>query len=99
MEVRKWSNTWTDQFKVLLERGFKERRHEAFSGLKISQVFAVSLMCGCLWWRSSIAHVQDQVSPNLFILINYIVHDLNMCHLTLLQLYVGNKTTTYTMRV
>ena len=91
MEVRKWSNTWADQFKVLLERGFKERRHEAFSGLKISQVFAVSVMCGCLWWRSSIAHVQDQVSPNLFILTNYCAW-FEYVSAYSFQLYVGNKT-------
>ncbi|KAK1307783.1 ABC transporter G family member 9 [Acorus calamus] len=56
----KWSTTWWQQFTVLLQRGLKERKHESFSALKISQVLIVSFLSGLLWWKSS-AHLQDQV--------------------------------------
>ncbi|KAK1260344.1 ABC transporter G family member 14 [Acorus gramineus] len=56
----KWSTTWWQQFTVLLQRGLKERKHESFSALKISQVLIVSFLSGLLWWKSN-AHLQDQV--------------------------------------
>ncbi|CAN6558068.1 hypothetical protein EV1_007628 [Malus domestica] len=62
----KWPTTWWQQFSVLLRRGMKERRHEAFSGLKIGQVLAVALLVGLLWWQSDIAHLQDQIGLLFF---------------------------------
>lgn len=59
--TQKWSTSWSGQFNVLLERGWKERRHEAFSPLKIGQVVAISIIAGLLWFKSSVSHVQDQV--------------------------------------
>ncbi|ONK75966.1 uncharacterized protein A4U43_C03F22430 [Asparagus officinalis] len=65
-ETNQWTTSWWEQFKVLLERGIKERRHESFSGLKIAQVLVVAVVSGILWWQSG-AHVQDQVGLLFFI--------------------------------
>ncbi|KAI3986784.1 hypothetical protein MKX01_039758 [Papaver californicum] len=65
-EFGRWSTTWVQQFSVLLRRGIKERKHEAFSGLKIGQVLVVALLAGALWWQSSMAHIQDQVGLLFF---------------------------------
>ncbi|KAL2247541.1 UNVERIFIED_CONTAM: ABC transporter G family member 9 [Sesamum indicum] len=65
-QLRRWSNTWWDQFSVLFRRGIKERRHESFSGLKIGQVLAVAILTGLLWWQSDISHLQDQVGLFFF---------------------------------
>lgn len=59
---RKWATSWFQQFSVLLRRGMKERRHESFSGLKIGQVLAVSIITGLLWYKSKVFNLQDQVS-------------------------------------
>ncbi|KAJ1695778.1 hypothetical protein LUZ63_012476 [Rhynchospora breviuscula] len=56
----KWCTSWWVQFTVLLERGLKERKHESFSTLKITQVIIASLLSGMLWFQSQ-GHVQDQV--------------------------------------
>ncbi|CAL0299728.1 unnamed protein product [Lupinus luteus] len=61
-----WSTSWWEQFKVLLKRGLKERRHESFSGLKIFQVLSVSILSGLLWWHSDPSHVQDQIGLLFF---------------------------------
>ncbi|KAJ7948614.1 ABC transporter-like protein [Quillaja saponaria] len=60
-QFEKWPTTWWQQFSVLLRRGVKERKHESFSGLKISQVLVSALIAGLLWWKSSIANLQDQI--------------------------------------
>ncbi|KAG0616160.1 hypothetical protein M758_5G094500 [Ceratodon purpureus] len=64
--TQKWSTSWGGQFNVLLERGWKERRHEAYSPLKIGQVIAISIIAGLLWWKSSVSQVQDQVGLLFF---------------------------------
>lgn len=56
-----WPTTWSQQFIVLLKRGIKERKYQSFSGLKIFQVLAVSILSGLIWWQSDISHLQDQV--------------------------------------
>ncbi|KAK7279583.1 hypothetical protein RJT34_24636 [Clitoria ternatea] len=61
-----WTTSWWEQFKVLLKRGLKERRHESFSGLRIFQVLSVSILSGLLWWHSDPSHVQDQVGLLFF---------------------------------
>ncbi|XP_021754938.1 ABC transporter G family member 21-like [Chenopodium quinoa] len=65
-EEKEWSTTWLEQFKILLERGLKERRHESYSGLRIFQVLSVSIISGLLWWHSDITHIQDQVGLLFF---------------------------------
>lgn len=60
--------TWWEQFSVLLIRGFKERRHEYFSTLRITQVIITALIAGLLWWRSDVqspSRVADQASNTL----------------------------------
>lgn len=57
----KWPTSWSQQFFVLLRRDVKERKYEAFSALRISQVLVVALMSGLLWYKSDISHLQDQV--------------------------------------
>ncbi|KAL7001285.1 ABC transporter G member 21 [Sarracenia purpurea var. burkii] len=61
-----WSSSWWMQFKVLLRRGLKERKHESYSGLRIFQVMTVSILSGLLWWHSDKAHIQDQVGLLFF---------------------------------
>ncbi|XP_021754799.1 ABC transporter G family member 9-like [Chenopodium quinoa] len=58
--VGKWPTTWWQQFIVLLQRGMKERKHEFFDVLKITQVIVVAFLVGLLWWQSKITHLQDQ---------------------------------------
>ncbi|CAN4075529.1 unnamed protein product [Withania somnifera] len=67
-KFNQWSNTWWQQFSVLLRRGLKERKHESFSKLKVGQVLVVALFCGLLWWKSS--NIQDQIGL-LFFYINF----------------------------
>ncbi|MCL7038524.1 hypothetical protein MKW94_015286 [Papaver nudicaule] len=61
-----WTTTWWEQFKVLLQRGLKERKHESYSGLRIFQVMSVSILSGLLWWHSNPSHIQDQVGLLFF---------------------------------
>lgn len=56
-----WPTTWWQQYSVLLKRGLKQRRHDSFSVLKITQILIVSILCGLLWWQTSISRLQDQV--------------------------------------
>lgn len=56
-----WTTSWWEQFKVLLQRGLKERKHESFSGLRIFQVLSVAILSGLCWWHSKTSHLQDQV--------------------------------------
>ncbi|KAK1435671.1 hypothetical protein QVD17_01437 [Tagetes erecta] len=60
MKHERWMTTWWQQVTILLRRGVKERRHEFFSTIKISQVIAVSFLTGLLWWQSKTSHLQDQ---------------------------------------
>ncbi|XP_042040555.1 ABC transporter G family member 9-like isoform X1 [Salvia splendens] len=65
--LKGWSNTWLDQFSVLLRRGIKERKHDSFSTMKIVQVLIVAVLVGIFWWQSTINHLQDQVGLLFFI--------------------------------
>ncbi|KAL2900912.1 ABC transporter G family member 22 [Bienertia sinuspersici] len=49
---RKWGATWWQQYSILFQRGIKERRHEYFSWLRITQVLATAVVLGLLWWQS-----------------------------------------------
>ncbi|KAF5191191.1 Abc transporter g family member [Thalictrum thalictroides] len=64
-----WTSSWWEQFKVLLNRGLKERKHESYSGLRIFQVMSVSILSGLLWWHSDPSHIQDQVGLLFFLSI------------------------------
>ncbi|KAL1569871.1 ABC transporter G member 21 [Salvia divinorum] len=61
-----WTTNWWLQFKVLLSRGLKERKHESYSGLRMFQVMSVSILSGLLWWHSDANHIQDQVGLLFF---------------------------------
>nr|QVT92289.1 ABC transporter [Salvia miltiorrhiza] len=65
-KLKRWSNTWLDQFSVLFRRGIKERKHESFSTIKIVQVLVVAILTGLLWWQSPVDHLQDQVGLFFF---------------------------------
>ncbi|KAF3442119.1 hypothetical protein FNV43_RR16035 [Rhamnella rubrinervis] len=62
--IGEWPTTWFQQFSVLLKRGVKERRFQAFSGLKIGQVLTIAVLSGLLWWQSS--HLQDKIGLLFF---------------------------------
>ncbi|XP_023539386.1 ABC transporter G family member 22-like isoform X1 [Cucurbita pepo subsp. pepo] len=49
---RQWGASWWEQYSILFHRGIKERRHEYFSWLRITQVLATAVILGLLWWRS-----------------------------------------------
>ncbi|XP_022969810.1 ABC transporter G family member 21 [Cucurbita maxima] len=61
-----WTTSWWEQFRILLKRGLRERRHESYSGLRIFQVMSVSFLSGLLWWHSDPSHIQDQVGLIFF---------------------------------
>ncbi|KAK1304929.1 ABC transporter G family member 14 [Acorus calamus] len=61
-----WSTSWWEQFKVLLKRGLKERRHESFNRLRIFQVISVAFLGGLLWWHTPSSHIQDKIALMFF---------------------------------
>lgn len=63
-EMGKWATTWYQQFSVLLERGLKERKHEAFSKINIIQILVITLLSGMLWWKSN--GIEDQIGLLFF---------------------------------
>ena len=58
----KWCTSWWNQFKILLIRGLRERRFEAFNKLRIFQVVSMAILGGLLWWQTPAAHIDDRVS-------------------------------------
>lgn len=69
MKPEQWCTSWWHQFKVLLQRGLRERRYEAFNRLRIFQVLSVAVLGGLLWWHTPTSHIEDRVriSPSLSI--------------------------------
>lgn len=69
MKPEQWCTSWWHQFKVLLQRGLRERRYEAFNRLRIFQVLSVAILGGLLWWHTPTSHIEDRVriSPTYFI--------------------------------
>ncbi|XP_076926525.1 ABC transporter G family member 21-like [Bidens hawaiensis] len=63
---KQWTTSWWMQFKVLLKRGLRERRHESYSRLRIFQVMSVSVLSGLMWWHSDLSQLQDQVGLLFF---------------------------------
>ncbi|XP_057524897.1 ABC transporter G family member 22 [Amaranthus tricolor] len=49
---REWGASWWQQYSILFRRGIKERRHEYFSWLRVTQVLATAVVLGLLWWHS-----------------------------------------------
>ena len=69
--VRDFGATWSQQFCILFMRGIRERRHEYFSCLRVTQVIATAIIIGLLWWNSDDAsshdNPRDQASFNYMI--------------------------------
>ncbi|KAL0306488.1 UNVERIFIED_CONTAM: ABC transporter G family member 9 [Sesamum radiatum] len=49
-QLKRWSNTWWEQFSVLFIRGLKERKHETFNVMKVLQVLSVGGVFQLLRW-------------------------------------------------
>lgn len=62
---REWGASWWEQFSILFCRGIKERKHDYFSWLRITQVLSTAVILGLLWWQSD-SHttkgLEDQVN-------------------------------------
>ncbi|KAE8713148.1 ABC transporter G family member 22 [Hibiscus syriacus] len=69
---RQWGASWWQQYCILFIRGIKERRHDYFSWLRITQVLSTAIILGLLWWQSdskSIKGRQDQAGLLFFIAV------------------------------
>ncbi|XP_047315416.1 ABC transporter G family member 22-like [Impatiens glandulifera] len=67
---REWGASWGEQFSILFWRGLKERSHDYFSWLRITQVLATATILGLLWWQSDVKStrkLQDQAGLLFFI--------------------------------
>ncbi|VYS60161.1 unnamed protein product [Arabidopsis thaliana] len=51
---REWGLSWWEQYCLLSLRGIKERRHDYFSWLRVTQVLSTAIILGLLWWQSDI---------------------------------------------
>ncbi|XP_074332745.1 ABC transporter G family member 14-like [Apium graveolens] len=61
-----WCTSWCHQFKVLLLRGLRERRYDAFNRLRIFQVISVAVLGGLLWWNTPTSHIEDRITLIFF---------------------------------
>ncbi|KAK6231977.1 hypothetical protein SCA6_002050 [Theobroma cacao] len=69
---RQWGASWWQQYCILFCRGIKERRHDYFSWLRITQVLSTAIILGLLWWQSdskSPKGRQDQAGLLFFIAV------------------------------
>ncbi|GMJ12005.1 Arabidopsis thaliana ATP-binding cassette G22, ATP-binding cassette G22 [Hibiscus trionum] len=69
---RQWGASWWQQYCILFIRGIKERRHDYFSWLRITQVLSTAIILGLLWWQSdskTIRGRQDQAGLLFFIAV------------------------------
>lgn len=69
---REWGASWFEQYSILFWRGLKERRHDYFSWLRITQVLATAVILGMLWWQSGSNNpkeLQDQAGLLFFIAV------------------------------
>ncbi|XP_057504421.1 ABC transporter G family member 22-like isoform X1 [Actinidia eriantha] len=67
---REWGATWWQQFSILFLRGLKERRHEYFSSVRVTQVISTAIIVGLLWWHSDTStpkRLQDQARLLFFV--------------------------------
>ncbi|KAL1121443.1 hypothetical protein V6Z11_D01G232700 [Gossypium hirsutum] len=69
---RQWGVSWWQQYCILFCRGIKERKHDYFSWLRITQVLSTAIILGLLWWQSdskTIRGRQDQAGLLFFIAV------------------------------
>lgn len=68
---REWGASWRQQYLILFKRGLKERQHDYFSWLRITQVLVTAVILGLLWWQSNVhspKELDNQVQKyNLFL--------------------------------
>ncbi|XP_044505225.1 ABC transporter G family member 14-like [Mangifera indica] len=65
-KAEQWCTSWWHQFRVLLQRGLRERRYEAFNKLRIFQVISVAVLGGLLWWHTPTSHIEDRIALLFF---------------------------------
>ncbi|CAH1452256.1 unnamed protein product [Lactuca virosa] len=58
-QKREWGASWREQYSILFMRGIKERRHDYFSWLRITQIVATAIILGLLWWQSDVHTPKD----------------------------------------
>jgi len=68
--TEEWCTSWWYQFRVLLQRGLKERRYDAFNRLRIFQVISVAFLGGLLWWHTPSSHIEDRVRISFLSLLS-----------------------------
>ncbi|ERN19204.1 ABC transporter G family member 26 [Amborella trichopoda] len=64
--------SWAEQFVILSNRTFRERRRDYFDKLRLLQCLGVVILLGLLWWKSKTtteAQVRDQVGLMFYICI------------------------------
>lgn len=71
-EKQKWGASWRKQFCILFWRGLRERRHDYFSWLRLSQIVTTAIIVGLLWWQSNgnnAEQLHDQAGLLFFIAV------------------------------
>ncbi|KAK1397318.1 Transporter, ABC superfamily (Breast cancer resistance protein) [Heracleum sosnowskyi] len=71
-EKQKYGASWRKQFGILFWRGLKERRHDYFSWLRLSQIVTTAIIVGLLWWQSdgnNAEELHDQAGLLFFIAV------------------------------
>ncbi|XP_074351255.1 ABC transporter G family member 22-like isoform X2 [Apium graveolens] len=69
---REWGASWRKQFSILFWRGLKERRHDYFSWLRVTQVIMTAVILGLLWWQSgghNATDLHDQAGLLFFVAV------------------------------
>ncbi|XP_075489931.1 ABC transporter G family member 22-like isoform X2 [Primulina tabacum] len=69
---REYGASWYEQYCILFWRGFKERKNDYFSWLRITQVLTTATILGLLWWQSGSDNpkeLQDQAGLLFFIAV------------------------------
>ncbi|XP_059460664.1 ABC transporter G family member 25 [Corylus avellana] len=62
-------SAWFNQFRILLQRSLKERKHESFNTLRVFQVITAAILAGLMWWHSNFLDIQDRLGLLFFISI------------------------------
>lgn len=83
-QKRDWGASRWQQYSILFRRGFKERRHDYLSWMRITQVLATAVVLGLLWWHSSSATprgLEDQVRELTSNVVSYL-QDFHLFNVT-----------------
>ncbi|KAI7734095.1 hypothetical protein M8C21_007039 [Ambrosia artemisiifolia] len=73
---REWGASWREQYWILFKRGLKERKHDYFSWLRITQVLVTAIILGLLWWQSEVHRPKDLDNQGLGLAIGATLTDL-----------------------